>query len=643
MPSIPLRRLIPILVVVPMVTTVSLIGWLAFQNEKAAVEELVFSITNEASKRAHQHLDDYLESPIHINELNHEIIKSNLLNATGREALEHYFWRQMTVFKVGYIGFGTPQGDLFAIERLDDGKLLVNEAFQQTKNKLDVYEVDNQGGRGKRTKVIDQYDFREEVWYIDALKKKEPSWSQIYQRKDEPDMFAVAANHPIYDQANKLLGVLTVDHELSQLHDFLASLSTEPTIEVFITERNGALVASSAQEAPFVQRNGKWERVQATNSQVKLTQLITRHVIEKFEGLTKIESDQQIKIEIEGKAYFIQVSSWKDDYGLDWLVFLVVPEEGFTKHIYENMRQFALIGLGIIALSALLGLMATPWITRPIKRLSQAAQTIESGDFNAASLEDLTVRKDEIGQLARVINEMANIIFNREQKLQSRLAQIQQEKDAAQKAASIMGGQAGRKRIQQLLKRSQQIRVKLFSAQQAPQASTLLRSVVYFQSLSDTELEELLNIGYQKAIVKGEIVCQEGEAGDAFYIILVGSFEVCIGEPSQFIRTQSKDEFFGELALLLGIPRTATVKALEDSLLFVIDHNGLKEVLQKYPQIADSIAYQIDQHKVELEKREETLKQTGLIGDEGSFHRDSLNWIRQRMKSLFNIQPKQPV
>lgn len=638
MPSIPIRRLIPMLVVFPMLATVSLVGWLAFESEKQAVEELVFSITKQASSRIQLHLDDYLESPIHINELNQELTQSTLLGTADNTALEHNFWRQLGVFKIGYIGLAKPNGTLFAIERLDNGKMEIEEISPATSGQLHIFEVNDQGKREKRVKVEADYDFRQEAWYRDALKSKDARWSKIYHREDEPEMFAISAVHPIFDQKEQLIGVLRADHELNQLHEFLSDLVTKPAIETFIMERDGSLVASSANEFPFIQRNGKWERVKAVNSQTKLTQLIARHLNQEMGGVQSIVSDQQMKVNIEGQNHFIQVTPWKDDYGIDWLVVTVVPEAGFTKLVYENLRRNMLIGLGITALAALLGLIATPLITRPINRLTTAAKNIENGSFDSAGLQDLSNRKDEIGQLSRVIEEMASIIFDREKKLQSRLSQIQQEKDATKKAAALM---QDKQRLQQLLWKSQ--RVRTVRTDQHQQIMSLLSSVVYFQSLSSAEIEKLLSVGYERVVQRGEVVCQEGELGNAFYIMLSGTVEVVAGDPPKFLRDQVAGEFFGELALLLGIPRTATVTAKVESLLFVLDQQSLQGLLQSNAQLADQIAQRIDQHQTDLKQHAEILQKSGLIENEMTLENHSSTWIRQRMKSLFNISFKQLV
>src|SRR5262249_14442299 len=78
---------------------------------------------------------------------------------------------------------------------------------------------------------------------------------------------------------------------------------------------------------------------------------------------------------------------------------------------------------------------------------------------------------------------------------------------------------------------------------------------------------------------KGEIVVREGEIGGAAYVIREGrcqAFKVVQGQ-KVVLRTMGPGEAFGELAILSSKPRTASVEALEDLTLEVVDANTLRE------------------------------------------------------------------
>jgi len=157
----------------------------------------------------------------------------------------------------------------------------------------------------------------------------------------------------------------------------------------------------------------------------------------------------------------------------------------------------------------------------------------------------------------------------------------------------------------------------------------LLRRVTYFESCTDLELRRLIEYGYRQLFPTGQIVCQENDPGDSFYIILSGSVEVFSQRTEKYIATLHAGEFFGEMSLLLGTPRSATVRTLEDSILFVVSHNDLQQLLIDHQELADEIAQK-------LSERQQALRNLGLL-DEGASEETPFIRIRKQIQILFGI------
>jgi potassium-dependent mechanosensitive channel len=157
----------------------------------------------------------------------------------------------------------------------------------------------------------------------------------------------------------------------------------------------------------------------------------------------------------------------------------------------------------------------------------------------------------------------------------------------------------------------------------------LLRRVTYFEQCTDVELRQLIEYGYRQLFPTGQIVCNENDPGDSFYIILSGSVEVLSQKADQYIATLHEGEFFGEISLLLGTPRTATVKTSEDAILFVVERHDLQKLLTEQPNLADQIAQK-------LSERQQALRDLGLLeGD--SLEQTPFIKIRKRIQVLFGI------
>lgn len=86
----------------------------------------------------------------------------------------------------------------------------------------------------------------------------------------------------------------------------------------------------------------------------------------------------------------------------------------------------------------------------------------------------------------------------------------------------------------------------------------------------------------------GDIIFQEGEQGGSMFYIIAGSVNIC--KKDQVIRTMKKNEYFGEMSMLVDTPRTATALAVEpDTHLVNISHDNFDAILKENPKIVLSI------------------------------------------------------
>ncbi|MDY7007126.1 MAG: mechanosensitive ion channel [Cyanobacteriota bacterium] len=167
-------------------------------------------------------------------------------------------------------------------------------------------------------------------------------------------------------------------------------------------------------------------------------------------------------------------------------------------------------------------------------------------------------------------------------------------------------------------------------------ARDLLLQVTYFENFTDVELRKLIEVGYRKRLRPLKILFHEGDPGDTFYIILSGSVEVFTEKINKHLTTLKAGNFFGELALMLGIPRTASVRALEDTILFAIHKKGFEKILHENPELAEVIVQELGKHKEELSERQNELRRLGLVDAEED-DKNPVVWVRNRLKNLFNL------
>ncbi len=171
--------------------------------------------------------------------------------------------------------------------------------------------------------------------------------------------------------------------------------------------------------------------------------------------------------------------------------------------------------------------------------------------------------------------------------------------------------------------------------QQSP-ISGLLREVTYFENFTDLELRQLIEVGYRQRLRAQEFLFRENDPGDAFYIILSGSVEVFVEAINKHLTNLGAGKFLGELSLMLGIPRTASVRALEETILFAINKEGFQKVLTERPDLSEQIIQEIVKHKEELSQRQQELREMELV-DAAADDETPVEWVRRRIKNLFSI------
>jgi CRP-like cAMP-binding protein len=115
----------------------------------------------------------------------------------------------------------------------------------------------------------------------------------------------------------------------------------------------------------------------------------------------------------------------------------------------------------------------------------------------------------------------------------------------------------------------------------------ILRSVSIFSRVPDDMLVELATVAEETTRAAGKEVFTQGDMGTSLYIVVQG--RVRVHRDGRDLALLGEREVFGELAALDPEPRSATVTAVEETLLFQIDRDALYELLAEYVEVAQGI------------------------------------------------------
>ena len=126
--------------------------------------------------------------------------------------------------------------------------------------------------------------------------------------------------------------------------------------------------------------------------------------------------------------------------------------------------------------------------------------------------------------------------------------------------------------------------------------AALLKQVPFFQDLSEDTLEELTQIGSIQYWDAAKVVFGEADPPDRMYLILAGSVEIrkaVAPGKTILLKTLGAGDFFGEMALIDGAPRSASAQTLAHCDLFVITRDKFTELLSQCPRLIPSVCASI--------------------------------------------------
>lgn len=137
---------------------------------------------------------------------------------------------------------------------------------------------------------------------------------------------------------------------------------------------------------------------------------------------------------------------------------------------------------------------------------------------------------------------------------------------------------------------------------QQPDRRALLQRVPIFTALDDTEMDALARRLTLRLVSAGTAIVAQGEVSSSMYLVAEGLLYVFItqAESGNLIKVAEliPGQFFGEMALLTGEPRSATVKTETDAVLYEMTKEDMEILLDKRPEIAEQLARIIAQHRL---------------------------------------------
>ncbi len=128
----------------------------------------------------------------------------------------------------------------------------------------------------------------------------------------------------------------------------------------------------------------------------------------------------------------------------------------------------------------------------------------------------------------------------------------------------------------------------------------LLKGVPIFAKMEPARLKLLAFTSERMNFAEGQEVCHQGDPGDTMYVILGGIADVLIDTPGGQIAVaeMKRNSFFGEIAILCDVPRTATIKARETLTTLKITKDTFYRLVGEFPEMAIEVMRELA-HRLE--------------------------------------------
>ena len=400
---------LPVFLVVPFLlqifVTVGIIGWLSLQNGQTAVNEVTSELRNGISTHIQDQLNSYIAIPPLMNQITANAIASGQIGLNNEQVLGRNFWKQILTFpNTTFHYIGTTNGEFYTARRLASGEVQVGLANQATNQQINYFTPDQNGDRLKLAEIIpNRFDPRTRPWYKAAVKAGRPTWTKIYRHFVTKGL-TISATQPIYSQQGDLLGVVSTDFVFLQVNQFLRSLKIGKSGQTFIMEKTGELISTSTDDPTFNIRGQVTDHILAQNSKNDVIRFAAQQIIKDQQSL-KISTKTEIEFEVKGVKYFAQVSPLTDQFGIDWLIVVILPEADFMEKIQQNTQTTIIICAIAIGLSALIGIYVARQITKPILKLANAVSNLANQEDGVIIPEEGI---EELQILAKSFNTMSS-------------------------------------------------------------------------------------------------------------------------------------------------------------------------------------------------------------------------------------------
>ena len=433
--KIRLQSILIISVIVELLLLFGLNALIYTQGAGESIQYAVDQMRNEVDKRVLLHIEYFSKIPDTINMLNRDAVLDGDLKIMDHNS-ERKLYHQVVAFRtVSRIYYGDQATGCFVgmHKKGDTPQLMVSDPA--TGYLTYYYNMDSQGNRKSLAKIIPGiYDPRLRPWYQEAVKSKMSHWSKIYSDWGT-GYLCVSLARPVYTKDAKLAGVCCVDLFTHDISSFLYELHQDIPGSTFIVDKDGYLVAASFSDNRDNIGLESEQLIRAEESDSPIIRAACHTIKGNKENFTQIRTTERFEFDFAGEDQMLQVVPYSDQYGLEWLIVTMIPENVFMEKIYSKNRAMLILLFISCFLAILVGIRISRMISRPVSLLAEAADSIAAGELDQhvdnshiTEIDMLTQSFNSMGQqLKSLFENMESLVRERTSELSVTNKHLQDE------------------------------------------------------------------------------------------------------------------------------------------------------------------------------------------------------------------------
>ena len=373
------------------------IGVLTHWHGRRLIEQMASQLAQESALGVQEHFQAFASTPQFLLQTHAEALALGLLNLDDPDRIRRYFWQQLQwADSIQTLYYGDETGDFLLVQRTPEPQL---HRFNLADNVREIYRLQTNGEVGELLQR-NRFDPRHRPWYSLAQESGQPIWTPIYVFAAS-SVLGITAATPFVTADGSQQGVLGIDLTLEQLSQQLQEFRVHDWGQLFIVESDGLLVASSGSDPPFLRTPGGQERIYYQNSADPLIRVAGDLIYQEWGGFD--QGHRQGSLSWQGQRYFIQTSSLRDPFGLNWELVVVVPESYFLNSIWANHGQAFLITVLVLGLGCQGAWLTYRRVARPLEHLTTVAHQLEDGSLAEM---DTSGSVTEIAQLVAAVTQV---------------------------------------------------------------------------------------------------------------------------------------------------------------------------------------------------------------------------------------------